>query len=403
MLLFFFFTLWLIFTITIFYWLQAERQQEIKKTANLHMAFAQAVRSYTADTVRPTVGTQDKFHAITVPSFAAKNVLDLLHKEKEGFVYKEVALNPTNLKNKANEQEAAVIARFRQNSDLGELEFTKADKKDKFFIYAKPIRVKKTCLQCHSDPKKAPLSVINSYGTQHGFGWKENEVVAAQIITVPHSKVGTNFVQYFLAYSGSLFLIFVAIYVILRAMVRDVVLRPAEDDKKRWKDMACKDYLTKIANRRYFFESSQALMKKALDKKAPVCLIMVDIDNFKSINDTLGHSKGDEVLLAVANVLSTNTPVNSIVGRLGGEEFAITLTELKGQDAYELAKSIVNKIASEVKVPLVDKVTVSAGVSELQDPGESLDDLLVKADKLLYRSKQEGKNRASFLRNSARS
>jgi len=254
LLLFFFFTLWLIFTVTIFHWLQNERQEEIRKAANLHMSFAQAVRSYTADTVRPTLGSEEKFHAITVPSFAAKNVLDILHKETKGFVYKEVALNPTNLKNKANSEEAKVISEFRANSLLESIEFTNNVKKDKFFIYAKPIRVKKTCLQCHGDPKKAPLSFIKSYGIANGFGWKEGEIVAAQIITVPHKEVGANLMQYFAAYSASLLLIFFAIYLLLRNMVKNVVLRPAEEDKKKWKEMACKDHLTKIANRRYFFE-----------------------------------------------------------------------------------------------------------------------------------------------------
>ena len=122
---------------------------------------------------------------------------------------------------------------------------------------------------------------------------------------------------------------------------------------------------------------------------------MIDIDYFKKINDTYGHDTGDKVLIEFCNIVNEIIQKDMIFGRLGGEEFAITIFNQQESNVYELSEKIRDKCATTlIKVKDTDiKFTISMGVVFKEDKKESIDEILHKADELLYTAKESGRNR----------
>lgn len=156
-----------------------------------------AVRDYTSTQINPELSsrleTEDQFLPQTVPGYSAREVFEGLRTRPEyrNFFYKEATVNPTNLRDKADIFEAEIVEKFRQNADLKEVSGFRHDLpgEDIFYI-ARPIEIKKkSCLRCHSTPEAAPKSQLASYGSENGFGWKLNEIVGVQMISVPASRV----------------------------------------------------------------------------------------------------------------------------------------------------------------------------------------------------------------------
>ncbi len=150
------------------------------------------------------------------------------------------------------------------------------------------------------------------------------------------------------------------------------------------------DPLTQVYNRQYFYEYVAKWVRKTT-KYSTMGIILLDLDNFKSINDTYGHLKGDEVLIAAAKAIHAVTRTGDPVVRWGGEEF-IVLLELESPNAlYRVAETIRSSIAG-TKIEEVGYVTASVGIT-LMDKSESLESALKRSDDALYRAKKEGKNR----------
>ena len=149
------------------------------------------------------------------------------------------------------------------------------------------------------------------------------------------------------------------------------------------KDMAYKDALTGIYNRRYFFEIANKMYLTALRHKKPISIIMCDIDHFKKINDTYGHKIGDIVIKKTAKILEKNIRKNDIVARYGGEEFIIFLYDCN----IENAKKIAEKIRVSIENTLIEKLkyTISLGVSS---KGLTLEEIIHNADENLYKAKE---------------
>ena len=154
------------------------------------------------------------------------------------------------------------------------------------------------------------------------------------------------------------------------------------------------DFLTQLANRRAFDERIREEFERFKRYGTPFSLILVDIDLFKKVNDTYGHSAGDSVLQLVARTLEDQVRKNDCVGRFGGEEFAILLPETSA----ELGKTVAEKIrravagASLVHGDRRIKVTISAGVGEAAAQDEAADALVARVDEALYRAKGRGRN-----------
>lgn len=158
-------------------------------------------------------------------------------------------------------------------------------------------------------------------------------------------------------------------------------------------NLAHTDDLTKIHNRRnYFLLSHKAFEKSFLNKKY-ISLIMIDLDSFKQINDTYGHDIGDKILIKFVNTIKPFINEDEIFGRLGGEEFAITLpnSDIEGANLKaEVLRSCIEKMSLDVNQKNI-KITASFGVSD-NNSAHSIDEMLLKADKLLYSAKKSGKN-----------
>lgn len=160
------------------------------------------------------------------------------------------------------------------------------------------------------------------------------------------------------------------------------------------KDMAHNDFLTGLSNRHSFFEEMNQYYKMAKEKSESFALAMVDVDNFKNINDSLGHDVGDMVLVELAKVLKNNLKGSDIVARFGGEEFCIVLKNIEQKKALEYfikLKESIAAMAIRTKETKAFNVTVSIGVAF--NDASSLDEILKQADTALYHAKKNGKNR----------
>ncbi|MTI63914.1 MAG: sensor domain-containing diguanylate cyclase [Methylophaga sp.] len=158
--------------------------------------------------------------------------------------------------------------------------------------------------------------------------------------------------------------------------------------------LADTDELTGIWNRRAFIVESNKELQRAQRNKKPVCLLMMDIDDFKEINDAFGHEVGDEVLKLFTHCLTATKRAYDIFGRIGGEEFAMLLPETRRSEAMELAERIRHKV-SEIffhKHHREIRLTVCIGVYELASNDTTILAALSKADERLYAAKRAGKN-----------
>ncbi|MCP4131246.1 MAG: GGDEF domain-containing protein [bacterium] len=169
-------------------------------------------------------------------------------------------------------------------------------------------------------------------------------------------------------------------------------------------NIAFYDPLTKLHSRRILFEFLEQEIRNLKRNSSSLSLIMIDIDNFKSINDRFGHSSGDGVLKNLAELLNNKQRSSDLVARYGGEEFTIVLQNTMLYQASGLAEKIRKKVEDELTDPEGSTITISLGVASListDQPGSNqakilkkdMAALIDKADEALYRAKESGKNR----------
>ena len=164
--------------------------------------------------------------------------------------------------------------------------------------------------------------------------------------------------------------------------------------------LATRDPLTSCLNRRAFFERAEPLFHKQLQEAHNIACIMTDIDFFKSVNDTHGHSVGDKVIAAVAHTLSAHLRDSDLLCRYGGEEFCIVLPGSSEDRAMEIAERLRSQIEETCGDNILGRgrlrITSSFGVATLKSGAEVLSELIESADLALYTSKQQGRNRVTL-------
>jgi protein-histidine pros-kinase len=164
---------------------------EVLAQARLLLASAKSVRDYTADDLSPLLQQNPRhkvrFLAETIPFFAATTTLSKIKVDYPDFAYKEATLNPTNLIDRATDFESDVIHEFRDNPSRKETTGERPAAHGSVLYLAQPIHADSSCLECHGLPSAAPKAMIAVYGSDNGFGWKANETVGAQIVSVPLS------------------------------------------------------------------------------------------------------------------------------------------------------------------------------------------------------------------------
>jgi two-component system, cell cycle response regulator len=162
-------------------------------------------------------------------------------------------------------------------------------------------------------------------------------------------------------------------------------------------EMAITDQLTGLHNRRYMARHLDNLISSAQKSNKPLAFLIMDIDHFKSVNDSHGHDIGDEVLREFANRVSANIRGIDLACRYGGEEFVVVMPDTDVEFAYTIAerlrKSVETTPIEISRAPGVLNVTVSVGIAVSQGDGDNAEKLLYRADQALYRAKREGRNR----------
>lgn len=159
--------------------------------------------------------------------------------------------------------------------------------------------------------------------------------------------------------------------------------------------LASTDALTGIRNRRVFFEQAQIQMDLAVRQGTPLCLLVLDIDHFKVVNDTFGHSVGDNVLCHFVRLISSQLRATDLFGRVGGEEFAILLIDTELEDGVRLAEKL-RKCICQAKLEHETKeisLSISIGASAQSEDDKNINDFFVRSDSLLYQAKNKGRNR----------
>lgn len=183
---------------------------------------------------------------------------------------------------------------------------------------------------------------------------------------------------------------------VMRAVGEQISLALANLNlQKILKEQSVKDPLTKLFNRRYLEETLERETIRANRNKQPLCVLMMDIDHFKKVNDTYGHDAGDAVLVAFAGMLSHKLRKDDIVCRLGGEEF-IAIMPAASLDHAKIRAEEINESTRKMKVVFkgqVIPVTVSIGIAQFPEHGDSKEELMANADSALYSAKQTGRNK----------
>ena len=163
--------------------------------------------------------------------------------------------------------------------------------------------------------------------------------------------------------------------------------------------LAITDGLTKLYNSRSFYTQLELEVDRFNRYKHPLALLLLDIDNFKEYNDSYGHLEGDKVLVRFSQIIKTCLRANDSAYRYGGEEFTVILPETNGDEAKTVAQRIRASLEAEKYKPIpgkVARITISIGVTQCY-PKEELSTFIRRADKAMYLSKENGRNRVSVL------
>lgn len=205
-------------------------KEDVLQSSRIMMEGEAGARKYTSEQITPLLvnDASGAFHPQSVAAYAAKRSFDVLHARFADYRYREAALNPTNPEDRAVDWEADIINDFRAHPERHEISAERETPTGPVLDLARPLTNKATCQQCHSTPAVAPKAMIALYGTQNGFGWRVNDVIGAQIVSVPMSvstaraeRIRALFVLPFLGVFGLLF-------VLLNLLLNHMIITPID-------------------------------------------------------------------------------------------------------------------------------------------------------------------------------
>jgi len=209
--------------------LQDNARDEVVRNARLMMETALSARSYTIGQIKPLLDPRldEVFLPQSVSAYAATEILSAVQKKHPGYSYKEATLNPTNPRDRVTDWEADIVQQFRQDGEVKELISERSGATGRLLYIAHPIQITNAaCLACHSVPAAAPASMLKIYGEANGFGWKHNEIVGAQVVTVPMDVPVQNADRALKAFLISLAGVFLLVFVVLNIMLSWMIVRP---------------------------------------------------------------------------------------------------------------------------------------------------------------------------------
>jgi HAMP domain-containing protein len=255
--------------------LESNAQREVLAEAGLMMDSAAAVRAYTATEILPLISARmkEEFPPQSVPSYAATQNFLKFHERHPEYAYKEATLNPTNPRDRAADWEGDIIQRFRNDAEIHQVIGVRDTPMGRSLYLARPIRAKPECLVCHSIPSAAPQSMIARYGGDNGFGWQPNEIVAAQVVSVPFESATANAQREFRAFMFLLVGVFAAAFLVVNMLLYRLVVRPVRRialvaDRVSQGDMSAEEFpqggAMEIASVARSFERMRKSLEKAL-------------------------------------------------------------------------------------------------------------------------------------------
>jgi HAMP domain-containing protein len=209
----------------------ANAREEVTQNARIMMTAADAIRQYTAVDLVPLLPSvhNGKFVPETVPAFAAQANFKQVQAAFEGYSYREPALNPTNLSDRAQDWEADIIRLFRNDANKKEMVIERETPTGSTLNLARPITITNAaCLTCHSTADAAPPALIRSYGSANGFGWNMDETIGAQIVSVPMTVPLKVAHQTYVTFLVILVVMFAIILLILNLLLHYLVITPVK-------------------------------------------------------------------------------------------------------------------------------------------------------------------------------
>jgi len=208
--------------------LQQNARDEVLHNAGIMMASAMAIRAYTVNEIKPLLARQQKkqFLPQTVPAYAATQNIKRLRVNYPDYTYKEATINPTNPMNRAASWEMDIVEWFRSHPEEKEFIGERDTPTGPALYLSRPIRVKNEgCLNCHGMINDAPETMKALYGSANGFGWKMDQVVGAQVVSVPSTIPYERAERAFITFMGSLLGVFILIALLLNLTLHGMIIR----------------------------------------------------------------------------------------------------------------------------------------------------------------------------------
>jgi diguanylate cyclase (GGDEF)-like protein len=294
-----------------------------------------------------------------------------------GIKFHITSLMLLNQENAPDEFELRALGSFtRGEREYWEIEHTDSGS---VFRYMAPLPFEQSCQRCHFK-----------------FNYKTGDIRGGISVSIPFSTTEKEMALNRLAIIGLSLLTLVLLLGSTYTMLSKLGDR-IETVQNALLEASIRDELTGLYNRRFLMSRLHEEFERARRQESSLGLLMMDLDNFKDVNDEYGHPVGDEVLKSVAHTLSGTLREYDIAGRYGGEEFVVVSVEAGIDDLVKLAERIRARIESVVhcKAPAI-RITISIGVASL-DGKDTPEILLKRADDAMYRAKQEGRNRTVWL------
>jgi hypothetical protein len=280
-------------------------EDQVNDKSEILISTMNAVRHYTSSRVNPLLAprleNEEIFISETVPAFSAREVFDEFRRYEgySSFFYKEATLNPTNPRDQADDFETELVNRFRTDPNLDELSGFRTLNGEEMFYTARPLAVgSDACLRCHGDPALAPASLTNTFGSENGFGWNLDEIVAAQFIYVPAERVSDatwiSLSAVMLVFILVFALVILAINVLLGRNVVEPIRRLAglavmvgedklstESEEIRWLDPVAErgDELGQLS--RLFQKMARQVYEREQQLKKQLSMLRIEIDEGK--------------------------------------------------------------------------------------------------------------------------
>jgi len=308
------------------------------------------------------------------PALMTREISDMTSKEL-GARFHVSGLNPLNPHNKPDEWEKKALEDFSKKISIEKSEFI-LDGQDHYFIFMKGLTSEASCLVCHTEKEYTLDGIIGG--------------ISIKIFNPPKP-------DFFPILIGHLIIGGLGFIIILVSGIK--LIKAYETIQHQ----ASFDALTHLPNRRYFNERMVMELKRAQRLKAPISVIMADIDHFKAYNDFYGHDKGDEVLVRVAGAIkeTLQRPVD-FCARYGGEEFIAVLPDTDEQGAVHVVKQILEQVRAlnirHERSMVAEFVTISLGIFSETKTASDHETLIKNADTALYKAKANGKNRFEVFR-----